>query len=57
MYSAELTASIIAAESAKKDSVEESVDYIKNQITKLTQASEKRSAYIFLAGLQEQLSF
>lgn len=57
MYSAELTASFIAAESAKKDSVEESVDYIKNQITKLTQASEKRSAYIFLAGLQEQLSF
>ncbi|MCR4579181.1 MAG: SPOR domain-containing protein [Treponema sp.] len=54
---AELTARFISTEAAKKESVEESVDYIKNQIPKLSSPSEKRSAYIFLAGLQEQLSY
>ena len=57
LNAAELTARFIATESAKKDSVEESVQYIKNQITKISVPAEKRSAYIFLAGLEEQLSY
>lgn len=52
-----LTAKFVTTEAAKKDSVDESVEYIKNQIPKMTSAAEKRSAYIFLAGLQEQLSY
>lgn len=55
-YSADLTAKFVTAESAKKDSVEESVSYLKTQISKMTVAAEKRAAYIFLASLQEQLA-
>ena len=53
---AEPTAKFISTEAAKKDSVEESLSYIKNQISKLTVSSEKRAAYIFLASLQEQMA-
>lgn len=56
VYSADLTAKFITTEAAKKESIEESVSYIKNQITKLTLPAEKRAAYIFLASLQEQMS-
>ena len=54
---AELTASFVTSEAAKKDSVEESVSYLKNQISKMTVPAEKRAAYIFLASLQEQLAY
>ena len=56
LFAAELTASFVTSESAKKDSVEESVSYLKNQISKMTVAAEKRAAYIFLASLQEQMA-
>jgi cell division septation protein DedD len=56
LFAAELTASFITSEAAKKDSVEESVSYLKAQISKLTVAAEKRAAYIFLASLQEQMA-
>ena len=57
LFAGEFTARFIAAEAAKKDSVEESVKYVKDQIANLTNVTEKRSSYIFLAGLQEQLSY
>ncbi len=56
IFAAELTASFITSEAAKKDSVEESVSYLKSQISKMTVAAEKRAAYIFLASLQEQMA-
>ena len=56
IFAAEPTASFITKEAAKKDSVEESVTYLKSQISKMTVAAEKRSAYIFLASLQEQMA-
>ena len=57
LFAAELTARFISTEAAKKESVEESVEYIKNQLPKLSVPAEKRSTYIFLASLQEQLSY
>ena len=57
LYAADFTARFIALESAKKETVEESVEYIKAQIPRLSVPAEKRSAYIFLAALQEQLSY
>ena len=56
VFAAELTASFVTSEAAKKDSVEESVSYLKSQISKMTVAAEKRAAYIFLASLQEQMA-
>ena len=53
---AEPKAKDIASEAAKKANVDESISYVKGQISKLTVASEKRAAYVFLASLQEQLS-
>lgn len=57
IFAAELTARFISTEAAKKESVEESVEYIKNYLPKLSAPAEKRSTYIFLASLQEQLSY
>ena len=56
LFAAEPTARFVTSEAAKKDSVEESVSYIKTQINKMTVAAEKRAAYIFLASLQEQMA-
>ena len=56
IFAAELTASFVTAEAAKKDSVEESVSYLKSQISKMNVAAEKRATYIFLASLQEQMA-
>lgn len=53
---AEPTAKFIASEAGKKENVNESVSYLKDQISKITVPSEKRAAYIFLASLQEQMS-
>lgn len=53
---AEPKAKDIAAEAARKANVDESISYVKGQLSKLTVASEKRAAYVFLASLQEQMS-
>ncbi|MCR5063487.1 MAG: SPOR domain-containing protein [Treponema sp.] len=53
---AEATAKFITTEAAKKESVEESVSYLKAQVAKLTVPAEKRAVYIFLASLQEQMA-
>lgn len=55
-FAEDLTARFVAAQAAKKDSVEESVEYLKTQIAKINIPAEKRAAYVFLASLQEQLS-
>ena len=57
LFAAELTASFVTSEAAKKDSVEESVSYLKNQISKMSSPAEKRATWIFLAALQEQMAF
>lgn len=57
VFAAELKASFVTAEAAKKDTVEESVSYLKSQISKMTSPAEKRAAWIFLASLQEQLAY
>lgn len=56
IFSAELKAKDVMMEAAKKSSVKDSISYINTQISKTTVLSEKRSLYIFLGGLQEQLS-
>ena len=56
LFAADLTAKFVTTESAKKDTVEESVEYLKSQISKMTVAAEKRAAWVFLASLQEQMA-
>ena len=56
IFAAEPTAAFVTSEAAKKDSVDESVTYLKSQISKMSVAAEKRAAYIFLASLQEQMA-
>lgn len=46
----------IAAQAVKKSSVSESISYLQTQINTVTVASEKRSLYIFLATIQEQMA-
>ena len=53
---AEAKAKDIVKEASHKSNVNDSIIYIKTEIPKLTVLSEKRAAYIFLAGVQEQLS-
>lgn len=52
---AQKTARAIVDESSKKNSISESVIYLKNAVSKLQDGSEKRSATVFLAGVLEQL--
>lgn len=54
LFAQELTAKFVTTESAKKENITESAEYLKTQITKMTVPAEKRAAYIFLASLQEQ---
>lgn len=56
IFAADLTAKFITTEAAKKETVEESVSYIKTQVSKIPDPAEKRAVYIFLASLQEQMS-
>lgn len=56
LFAAELTAKFVTTEAAKKETVEESVSYLKSQVAKITVPAEKRAVYVFLATLQEQLS-
>ena len=43
VFAAEPTARFVTSEAAKKDSVEESVSYIKTQINKMTVASKRHA--------------
>lgn len=56
VFAAEIKAKDVALEAGQKASVDESLDYIKSTISKITAATEKRAVYILLASLQEQLS-
>ena len=47
----------IADQAAKEDNVEDSITYVKNQISKVSDLAEKRALYIFLASLQEQMAY
>lgn len=55
-FAEELTASFVTSQAAKKENVEESLSYLKEQAAQMTVACEKRAVYIFLASLQEELS-
>lgn len=57
LFAAELKAKDVVKEAEKKESIEESLSYVKNQIAKTTVLSEKRSLYIFLGNMQEQLAY
>ena len=46
----------IAVESTKKSSAKESIEYLDQQLTKVTSAAEKRALYIFLGSVQEQMA-
>lgn len=46
----------IAVESTKKSSAKESIEYLEQQLTKITTAAEKRALYIFLGSVQEQMA-
>ncbi len=48
-------ASKIVSESAKKANAEDSIKYVESQLKSVTQPAEKRSLYIFLGTIQEQL--
>ena len=56
-FASSLTAKAVTQASEDMDSVEESIAYLEEQVTKITNPAEKRSVYIFLASLQELLSF
>ena len=57
LFADELKAKDVIKEAEKKESIEESLSYVKNQIAKTTVLSEKRSLYIFLGNMQEQLAY
>lgn len=57
LFAAELKAKDVVKESEKKESIDEALSYVKNQIEKTTVLSEKRSLYIFLGNMQEQLAY
>lgn len=46
----------IAVESTKKSSAKESIEYLEQELAKITTAAEKRALYIFLGSVQEQMA-
>ena len=56
LFCADLSAKFVTVEAAKKDTVEESIDYLSKQVKQIDNPAEKRAVYVFLASLQEQLS-
>ncbi len=56
LFGAELTAKFVTREAAKKDTVEESLSYLKSQVSKMTLPAEKRAVYVFMASLEEQMA-
>ena len=57
LFAAELKAKDVVKEAEKKESIDDALSYVKNQIEKTTVLSEKRSLYIFLGNMQEQLAY
>lgn len=57
LSAASLTAKDLTKECVELDSVEESIEYLQKNVTKISDPAEQRSVYIFLASLQELLSF
>jgi tetratricopeptide (TPR) repeat protein len=57
LFAAELKAKDVVKEAEKKESIDDALSYVKNQIGKTTVLSEKRSLYIFLGNMQEQLAY
>lgn len=53
---AEPKAKEVCAQAIKKGSVEQSISYIKNQLKSITVNSEKRSLYILLGSIQEEMA-
>ena len=56
LSAAELTARFVIGEAAKKDSLEESLSYLKDQVAKMNLPAEKRATYVFIATLEEQMA-
>lgn len=56
LFCAELTAKFVTVEAGKKDTVEESIEYLKSNAKTISNPAEKRAVYIFLASLLEQMS-
>ncbi|MCQ2576816.1 MAG: SPOR domain-containing protein [Treponema sp.] len=53
---ADMKAKDLAAKAAKEDGIEESISLVKESLSGITTASEKRAAYVLLASLQEQMA-
>ena len=51
------TAKSVTDQAAKEANVDDAIIYLKNQVEKIAEPAEKRSVYIFMASLQEQMSF
>lgn len=56
LSAAELTARFVTGEAVKKDSLEESLSYLKDQVAKMNLPAEKRATYVFIATLEEQMA-
>lgn len=56
LSAAELTAKFVTGEAVKKDSLEESLSYLKGQVAKMNLPAEKRATYVFIATLEEQMA-
>ena len=56
LFCAELTAKFVTVEAGKKDTVEESIEYLKSNAKTISNPAEKRAVYIFLASLLEQIA-
>lgn len=56
LSAAELTARFVTGEAAKKDSLEESLSYLKDQVARMNLPAEKRATYVFIATLEEQMA-
>lgn len=56
LSAAELTARFVTGEAVKKDSLEESLSYLKDQVAKMNLHAEKRATYVFIATLEEQMA-
>lgn len=56
LSAAELTARFVTGEAVKKDSLEESLSYLKDQVARMNLPAEKRATYVFIATLEEQMA-
>ena len=57
VFAQSLTAKSVTEAAEDFDSVEDSISYLEEQVNKIKDPAEKRSVYIFMASLQELLSF